>query len=222
MIKKERNKNIILLGFILISFVLFCLGFSSGDVVDSASNLEGNGQELLDKMDTSNYAWDYWKDKFLQNKIISGIDNVLTKISPAFFVLTGEDYSFSLVFLFVFVLFICFATWLNRTFKMISIFSNWVSMIISLGLAIILGQIFGIYGKLSRMIVSVCFSPEKAWLRIIIIFGFFLAFLFISKLFKSLDAMSKKNKEKLDKEKERLNRQVLDTQVNSLGKALDK
>jgi hypothetical protein len=219
----KRGKSILFLCLGLFVILLLYLPFFSGDVIDSASGLgEGNGQDLVDKMDPSNWnnLTGNWKAKLLNNNFISGMDNFFTKINPVFFVLTGENYSFSLFFFFVIVLLFWFFLNFNRILKMASIFSKWVGMLISFGLAIALGQL-GLYALISNFFVHLIFLPKKSWLGIVIFVGIILGLIFLSKLSNSMVFMSKKGKEKFDKEMEKYNRDILDVTVKGIEKGFN-
>lgn len=94
---------------------LFAILFSSLVFAVSLDTVEqgvGSAEEKLDqaKSFTDEEKWGYlgdeWRDIFLENKFISGVDSFLKDINPVFLILLGENYSLSLTLFFVLIFWI--------------------------------------------------------------------------------------------------------------------
>lgn len=184
---------------------------------------EGNADYLTDFADSSKWGnlSQNWKQELLSTGFFSGMNVFLSKINFVFVILFGESYEFSLLFVFIIILWFWFFFQFKRILKAISLFSSWVSLIISFGLAVALAQL-GLYKSLSAFFVKLIFLPKSPWLGIVFFFLIIAVLIILSKFGKMIEIKTAKNKELLEKEKEKINRNVLDTYVGGLKKGFDK
>lgn len=215
--------------FFVLLFCVLCFVFLNSVLVSAdTSDFQGiqNDTEKLTSAanNLTNANWSEiamnWKAKIVNGWFFSGINSFLMKISVVFNVIFGADYSLSVSFYFVVVLWFWFFFQFKRMFGLTSIFSKWVGILISLALNIGIAQI-GLYNVIAEFFSKLVFLPKSP------VFGIFIfiilnAFLIIiSMIMKNVSILNAKGKEKMEKEKEKINRGVLDTYVGELKKGFD-
>jgi hypothetical protein len=161
-----------------------------------------------------------WKEGILNNPFIEAIDLFLTKINVLFLILFGVNYSWSLFMFFVIYFWVFLLIRIIKALNMTSIFSKGISTLIAIGLTLILAQI-GLYSAISQGVVALIHKPEKPWLGFLVFILIIIATIFLSIVEKLVEEKLKKNRESLEKEKERLNRNVLDTYVSGIKKGME-
>jgi hypothetical protein len=179
----------------------FILNFVSSQV--ESPNIFGinpeSGIKLTEKWE---YLGKEWKTILMRNVVVQTIDSFLQKIGFIFVVALGTSYSLSLAFfltLFLWVyLFLVLLNILGNT-----IFSKWVSVVISLGLAIGAAQI-----KLLQMpvnlIIGLFFGEKPWWIKLIIGVVIVLILVIVFVLIKTFGKKFAENKQKMEDMKNRL------------------
>ena len=162
-----------------------------------------------------------WKQGFLQNELIAGINSFFTSINILFLILFGTDYSMSLFMFFVIVFWIFFLVQIAGALRMTSIFSKGISMIIAVGLTIVLAQL-NLYSALSNFLFNNSFILNaKPWVGALVYVGIIILLVFLGTVNKLVEKKLEKNRELLEEEKAKLNRNVLDTYVSGIKKGMD-
>jgi len=227
----NRKIYIILLLGLLILFLNFNYGnnnFIRGQMFEGgggefggagASGIFGisadSGVKLTEKWE----SWGKnWKDMLMGNSFIKAVDSFFQKINFIFVILFGVDYSLSLSLFLIIVLWIFFFFMLLNVLGN-TIFSKWVSVVISLGLSIGAAQI-----KLFQMpvnfLIGLFFGENPWWMKLIIglIVFAILAVVFI--LIKNFGKQLAANKKKVKEEKNRLKLQTGAVAGEALSKAV--
>lgn len=162
-----------------------------------------------------------WKAGILENPIIFAVNNLFIQLNIVFLILFGVDYSMSLFMFFVIVFWVFFLISIASGLRMTSIFSDWVSMIISLGLTIVLAQL-KLYSTISNLLFNNSFILNaKPFVGALIYLGIIILLVFLASLQKIIENKLKSNKELLEKEKEKLNRNILDTYVGGIRRGIN-
>ncbi len=189
---------IFLLGLLLLPFILNFIS-SQVESQDIFGITQESGVKLTEKWE---YLGKEWKNILLGSPIIQSIDSFFQKINVVFLVLFGINYSMSLVvflttFLWLYFLF-TFYNILGNT-----IFSKWVSFVISLGICIGAAQI-KLFQMPVNLIIGLFFGEKPWWAKLLIGAGILLVlavvFVFIKKFGKQFAA----NKKKMEEEKNRI------------------
>jgi hypothetical protein len=208
--------GIFLIQFPLITAGLFDFGGggAGGDFITDIA--EGDAEYITDSSKWGNLTLS-WKQNILSTGVFSGIDYFFKKINPFFLVLFGDNYSLSFFFFFVVILWFWFFSQFRKIFGIMGIFSKWVVMLIALALTVGVAQL-GLYSAISKLFVKIIFVPNKPWLGIVFFILILFILTFISRLGKIIEKKLEKNREGLEKEKEKINRGVLETVTDSVKK----
>ncbi len=164
--------------------------------------------------------WKTWgidlKNNLLQNPVIMAIDSFFNAISPLFSILFGMPYSLSLALLLIIILWIYSFLVINNALQM-SLFSKWVSTLISLGIVILLAQ-FGLFSMIVNLIIQLFFGENPWYVKVILGLVIVVALVFVFLFIKQFAKQMKENKKK---RKEEENRLKLETGAK-VGEALSK
>jgi len=211
----NKKVYIILLLGLLILFLNFNYGnnnFIRGEIFEGeggefggagASGIFGitpeSGIKLTEKWD---YLGKEWKTILMQNSIVKAIDSFLQKISIIFSVLFGVNYSLSLslfltVFLWVCLFFLVFNI-LGYT-----IFSKWVAVVISIGIAIGAAQI-KLFQIPVNLIIGLFFGEKPWWIKLIIGAAIVILILVVIVFIKTFGKKFAESKKKAEEEKSRI------------------
>ena len=201
--------------------ILGSLDEKVGALEDTKQNIEEGVEKIKET------KWDSlgeeWKNKFLGNKIVSGVDGFLQKINFVFVVLFGENYSFSLALFFIALLWFYFFFKLSEILTDYSTFSPAIATAIGLGLAIIMSQL-KFFRKMVEFFGWIALSQEAWWLRFIIFVVIVFALVFLYKLSsqigKSFKEHSEETKEEMEKAEEKINRGIIKSFADTIVKAL--
>ena len=151
--------------------------------------------------------WDYlgkeWKTILFNNPVVIAIDSFLTKINVVFLVVFGINYSFSIQFLFTIILWLFFISWINNVFKIVSIFSEKICLLISIAL-IIGGAQIGMLEWPVNTLIWVLFGQKELWMKLIIGLVTIIALFLIGMFLKKFAKQAKKNREELRIEKDKM------------------
>jgi len=162
-----------------------------------------------------------WKQSIMQNEFVAGMNSFFTSINIIFLILFGTNYSLSLFMFFVIVFWIFFLFQISGALRMTSIFSKGVSWIIAVGLTIVLAQV-RLYSALSNLLFNNSFILNaNAWVGALFYVGIIILLVFLGTVNKLVEKKLEKNKELLEEEKAKLNRNVLDTYVGGIKKGMD-
>lgn len=213
-----------LIAFLLVSLLPFVLaeeppGFDQLPFANQTQQLERTLEEE---------QWDYlsgeWRNYFINETRfprLFAFDERMTSISPVFFVLFGQDYSFSWTFFVTLLLWITFSIVFIDAIALFSLFS--------LGVSIALGVIFGslsghlgIYRLFADGIFRFFFTEEGFWswlgplLFVVVCLISVVIFRRVFRIIKKARAQgAKKNAES----KQKTNQDVLDTTVKVIDEA---
>ena len=184
----------------------------------SIDNVQGQMNQIQDAKDKYsdatywNEKWDYlgkeWKNIFMKNKIIAFFDNFFTKISFIFQILFGAPYSMSLVFFGIIFLWLVVFIEVGRIFNVYEKTQGFIAYLISTIVAVFLAQL-KLFESLVLLIGQFIFSFESTFIRVILFCLVVLGFIFLNHFNKLLINSLKKDKEKQEKEEEKLNRWTL-------------
>jgi len=179
----------------------FILNFVSSQV-ESPNILGINPESGIKLTEKWEYLGREWKTILMQNVVVKTIDSFLQKIGFIFVVALGTSYSLSLAF------FLTLFLWIYLFFGLFNIlgntiFSKWVSVVISLGLAIGAAQI-----KLLQMpvnlIIGLFFGEKPWWIKLIIGVAIILILVIVFVLIKTFGKKFAENKQKMEDMKNRL------------------
>jgi len=150
--------------------------------------------------------WEYlgkeWKNIILGNSIIKAIDSFFQKINFVFLFLFGINYSMSLAVFLTTLLWIYFLfIWLNILSN--SLFSKWVSFVISLGLAIGAAQI-NLFQMPVNLIIGLFFGEKPWWVKLLIGAGILLVLVAFFVLVKKFGKQFAESRKKMKEEKNRI------------------
>jgi len=220
------KKEILIFAISLLILPLM-LNFILADDFDSAVS-ESLGvnysqmEEASEKL-TSTSSWDYlseeWKTILLGNSVIKGIDSFLQGVNVVFFVLFGIDYSLSLKFFLVVILWFYVLFRFNNLFKDVTLFSKGVSFVISAGLVIVMSHM-GIIEAPVDGIMWLFFSQKTWWMKLIIAVVVIVVLVVIAVLLKKFGFHYKENKKKMEEEVNRMKLENAAKLGEQFGKAV--
>ncbi len=206
------KKRILFLFFVLSILILPLIISVSIDNVQGQMN---QIQDAKDKYSDTNYwneKWDYlgkeWKNIFMKNKIIAFLDAFFTKTSFVFQILFGVPYSMSLVLFGIVFLWLVVFIEVGRIFNVYEKTQGFIAYLISTIVAVFLAQL-KLFESLVLLIGQFIFSFESTFIRVILFCLVVLGFIFLNHFNKLLINSLKKDKEKQEKEEEKLNRWTL-------------
>ncbi len=191
------NKKVFLL--LIFSFLLVLLISSFVSSLYESTNILGitpeSGVKLTEKWQTLGTEW---KTNLMQNSFIRGVDSFFQKINFFFAFLFGTDYSLSLS-LFLIIVFWVFFFLIGLNILGNTIFSKWVAVLISFGLAVGAAQL-SLFQIPANLIIGLFFGEKPWWVKLIIgvvIFAVIVAaFIFVKQFGKQLAESKKKLEEK--------------------------
>jgi len=195
---KRKVFVICILGLLL---SLLVLNFISSQY--ESANIFGitpeSGVQLTEKWQTLGTEW---KTNLMQNSVIGGVDSFFQKTNAVFLVLFGVDYSLSLSLFLIVILWI-FLFLIGFNILGNTIFSKWVAVLISIGVAIGAAQL-KLFQIPANLIIGLFFGEKPWWVKliigVIIIAVIIAAFIFIRQFGKQLA----EKKKKLEEEKNRI------------------
>ncbi|MFA5071405.1 MAG: hypothetical protein WC511_03510 [Candidatus Pacearchaeota archaeon] len=162
-----------------------------------------------------------WKQSFLQNEFVAGMNSFFTSINILFLILFGTNYSMSLFMFFVIAFWVFFLLQIAGGLRMTSIFSKSISWIIAIGLTIVLAQV-KLYSALSNLLFNNSFILNaEPWVGALVYVGIIILLVFLGSVSKIVEKKLEKNRELLAEEREKLNRNILDTYVGGIKKGME-
>jgi hypothetical protein len=207
---------------VLILFLIFLNLFSISIIyADSLSDTTNSLEEKMNKVEEfseEDNKWEYlskqWSGILLKNSFVSYINSILVKFNFLFKFLFNEDYSISLALGMAIIFFFFFFNNLHVIFKGYSTFNSNISLVISFAFSVIAAQI-GVYKKLYETFFKLVFYSEGVWGWIWFIF--IMACLVLIGIFnKKFARVNILRKERAEKAKEKLNREILDKSVKNI------
>jgi len=218
----------------LLVLVLFLVSSSivSGQV--DTSGLESGVGTVTDTAEqindyTDKEKWDYlgeqWKEAFLNNSKISNVDQAFRAVDKSwvFFIFLGQHYDFSLLFLFVFLIWLFFFINFGKIFEMFSSFSKGVSWIVALLISIILAHI-KVYSAISVLLFKIIFFREGVWgwvWFVIFILLYVFVLMYIKRVIWVIGRKFKKSKEAKEAWDQKFKTQVWMAKLETASKAAD-
>jgi hypothetical protein len=168
--------------------------------------------------------WKTWgadvKNNLLANPIIQGIDSFFQQITGVFSVLFGMPYSLSLALLLIIALWIYFLLIINNALQM-SLFSKWVSLLISFGVVIIMAQV-KIFETIVNLVIQLFFGENEWYVKVILGLIIVVALVFIFMLLKQFAKQRAENRKKKKDEENRLKLETGAKVGEELSKAVTK
>jgi len=217
----KKNLVFVCFGILLLSSVLSSVMAQIPETITEEELAELNKITVVADPQNWGELLESWKQSFLQNEFITGINSFFTSINVVFLVLFGENYSMSLFMFFVIVFWVFFLIQLAGILRMTSIFSKWVSMIIAFGLTIVLAQV-KLYSALSNLLFNNSFILNaESWVGALIYVGIIVLLVFLGSVSKIVEKKLEKNRELFEEEKAKFNRNILDTYVSGIRKEMD-
>ena len=184
----------LLLGITL--FFNFALASAQGELEKVEKNIEGfveKGEQVTKKVeDTSEFLeekkWQYlggeWRKTLLNNALIAALDNALNRLDFVFFIVTGEEYSLSMAFLFTLVIWASFFVIIAYIFKLYTPFSEYVTWIVAFCFSVIISHLplpsteLTIYQAISTPLFKIIFYKTGIWSWVLPLLGL-LVYIFI-------------------------------------------
>jgi large-conductance mechanosensitive channel len=218
----NKNKtNILKLIFLIFLFSSFFLSLhlvssltilGGTPLINPASSQDENLENPIDKFheveQTSSEKIDnlmqQWQELLLKNEFLKELDNSFKKINMFFFVLFGEDYSFSLYFFLIFVFWLFLLISFYYVIRTYSTFSEFASAFISFSL-ILTSSHLGLFKTLSKSLISLIFDFGSV-VRLLIVFGIIAILIYLIFFFKG---NLKEAKEERAKEQQEIDREIL-------------
>ena len=192
---REINRKyiiLLLIGFVLFSFLLNVIQAYDFFSEDNLMNLEPKFA----------YLGKEWKSMILKEPVVKSIDSFFISINIVFLIIFAVDYSLSIQFLFIVILWFFFVSYINNIFKLVSIFSEKISLIISIAIIIMIGQ-SGVLKSIVNFFMLWLFGQKELWMKWVIGIGTFIVLTFAYLFLKQMAKINKENREqlKLDKDK---------------------
>lgn len=210
--KQKKSLVVVLIIFLILN--LFIISYiSAPEEVPGLPDTPGSDtiQDIAQDPDAFKEGietkWEYlgkeWRTILLKNKVVSGIDNFLTKISIVFKILFGQPYSLSVALFFVIVLWVIVAKGATGIVKAIFSFMNpWLIRLSGVLIAIALAQ-SGALAAFIDFIGALIFKQENKWLRAgLILVGLFMLFIVYQVEVIIANAIKESKKEQKQKEAE--------------------
>jgi len=228
---KKNNFSLIKSSFLFLIFLSFFISipsvysfivFGGASLTNPSELLNNNLENPIDKIhevqQTSSEQLDNlmqkWQDLILKNEFLKELDNAFKKINLFFFILTGQDYSFSLNFFLAgfFWLFLLLAFY--YIIRSYSTFSEFASAFISFSLTLVNAHL-GLFKLMSNTLINLTFSLDYQPLRLGIIFlVIIISIIIIVYLIKNYKSI----KEDRAKDKEKQNREIINQEAESITK----
>ncbi|NMB66789.1 hypothetical protein GYA25_01900 [Candidatus Woesearchaeota archaeon] len=225
----NKNKtNILRLIFLIFLFNSFFLSlhfvssltvFGGFPLANPLQSEDGNLENPVDKFheveQTSSEKIDslmqQWQELLLKNEFLKELDNSFKKINMFFFVLFGENYSFSLYFFLIFVFWISLLINFYYIIRSYSTFSEFASAFISFSIILINAHL-GLFKTISKFLISLIFDFGTV-VRLLIVFGILAFLIYLIFFFKG---NFKSIKEERDKEQEKQDREILHSEAETI------
>lgn len=218
------NKKLGVLFVVLLIFVsnVFAQIDTSG-LEKSAEDFKGEAEKIKEytEEDKWGYLGQQWKDFFLNNKYIAGVNERLSKINFIFFFLFGQDYDFSLSLFFVVLLWIFFFLNSSEAFTLFSTFNKGISYLGGFIIAVLAGHI-GIYRVIVGILVKLIFIREGIWGWVwVIIFTVLLALLILfgRTIFRYLISLKDVRKRRREERRRKANAEIVRRMAEGIGEA---
>lgn len=168
--KKEFSVNFLLISIYVLA-VVFSLSHISAEITSGEeiqSQIGINPDDLSTDIDElkSKYLTQEWEELVNKNKFLGPVHRFL----KSFFlikILFGEQYSISITFFLIFIFWIFTAIKSGNIIKSSEIIRGTSAVIIGFLFSIVLAQT-GIFNSIAVYMVSVIFSPEQWWMRLIL------------------------------------------------------
>lgn len=202
------KKHYFILLFISLILLVFNISFAYSEENPGESiqkeiginpeNLPTSIDEIKDR-----YLTQQWEELIDENKYLGPIHRFLKN----FFlikILFGDDYSISLTFLLILILWLFIGVKAGQFISASEIIKGWLAISIGFLLSVILAQT-GILKTISLFAISIIFKPENWWMRLIL--GA-IALILFALLFYISRLIEKAIKEKLKKEEESKRKQT--------------
>lgn len=167
--KKSFIISLFLVGLILTSNFIFVQA-DLGDLDELERKLEEFERlQEIGEIERWEMLGKRWKELLLQNRFVEGMHNVFSTIDgwqifgiSIFTLFLAENYDLSLTFFFSLIFFILFISIVYDITKYFLLFKKGSHILVSLFIAIILGQL-GLYYWLSQATFGLLFYREGAW-----------------------------------------------------------
>ena len=215
---------LIIISLLFISPLILQIALAQDIAPGLPEELQQSPEELAEELkEKGETKWDYlseqWQNIMLKNRFISALDSFFSKISIVFYFLFGQPYALSLTLLIVIILWIYFFFKFAEMFKNIALFSPGVSYLIGFGITVIVAQL-QILRKIVEWFGWFIFTKDATWWRTLAVGIIVLSLILIYVLTTFLGKMVKEKREKLEKEKEKIERGVLHKTVEEIEKGL--
>jgi len=184
-------------------------------VPEKVEEIQEFGEKITDEKKRE-YLAKEWQNFFLKNQIVSAIDSFLTKINIVFKILFATDYSFTLTFFFITILWIIFAIKLPFIIKDAFGLSLLASTGIGLALTVIIAHT-KLFSFISSSFVKFVFYPEYAWLRIITFLIVIIALALIYTLLSFLENYLEKRKKSSQEKKTEQSQEIIEEVAEKLS-----
>tara|TARA_Y100000310_G_scaffold308376_1_gene351404 strand:- start:808 stop:1569 length:762 start_codon:yes stop_codon:yes gene_type:complete len=195
----NKKFGVLFLSLFLILSIIFVTAIEN-PLEDKLDDLEEVGEFIDDEDVRSEYLTQEWTkllEKTQAGKIILGIGNFLSKISPIFKVILGVEYSLSWAFVFAIIIWLIFFIFILGPAD--AFFPNKLFSIIG---AFIITSLIGISGSIKKildiLIINLVDNQRAIWISIIIAIILIVLFRFLGK---AIGDWFKKTKEEAKKEK---------------------
>lgn len=216
--------------FILLAVLISLFGTVHAAGIDTEALQNDSVIQGVEKLQETveERKWEYlseqWKEILLKSKYISTLDSFFSKISLAFYILFGQDYSLSLHLLLVIMFWLFFLLSLERGLKTATSFGGNTAILMSLAVTLILAHL-KVYAFLSTLVLKILFSREGVWPWVLFAI-FFILYLVALKYVKfavwKIGRHFKKSKEAKEKWDEKFERELFHKRVEGIEKAFTK
>lgn len=194
----KRIYLVIALVFVLSLFPLTqaALDDSIGATAENVSGKVDGAREIIEE-ERWNAIGEGWKDIFLNNTYIAPVDRTFHLLNPFFVFFFAKDYSFSLEFLLMFMLWLATLIIVHKYVRFL-VQEPSVRFVIALPIVIILShvQLFNLLARLAFRVILYKSSLIWQWMSFFIIVIAIVFYIYLGNLFSHRFAKLKEKKEK--------------------------
>ncbi len=214
--------------YVILVFGLSFFVYAQQEDITDTSKADAEAKKILSETEKirdftgsagSDYLSERWKQSFLKNKFVAGIDNFFRDINLLFVILFGSNYDFSLTLIFLILLWIFFLFIFSNILSSYTAFSAGISFFIALAINVILAQL-KFFSLISIFLINIVFSREGVWRVIgfiVLIFSIIFFFVLIMLILKKMQGKRKAQREL----EQKLNQKVLETTAKEILKAYE-
>jgi len=218
-----NKKTILAVLLIVLLAIQIFIRYGQAQTGNEAEKYAQQAQEVESKIERARERWEYlgeeWQKILLKNRFINFLDSIGKKLSPLASILLGQQYSLTLSFFLVALLWLIMAVETSRIFTYGLSLPKWAGIPIGFAFSTLLAQL-NLYAGLVSLVASLILIYELWWARLVITI-ILLAVLFVFfYLLKYLGDYARAKQEERKKEQAELARDVIIKTARGLEKGM--